>query len=122
MRQPVPRRLYRRRRNQRNKAREAMRTYGTKVEDCHWCGCVMIDWPPNSPPVPLCARTVDHVIPLGYGGTSSLANLVYACYGCNTDRSKMSIDAVIRMNEAKLLQSRKEVHESARSPTENEAK
>lgn len=31
--------------------------------------------------------TIDHVIPLSYGGTSKYNNLVLCCYRCNQERS-----------------------------------
>lgn len=99
-------RMKRRGANRREKLRRQARTIlqeaGVKADRCYWCGCNLVDYPPNVRPVPDNARTVDHVLSLAYGGTNDLENLVYACSECNSHRSKMSIDEVTRMHETRL--------------------
>lgn len=55
--------------------------------NCYICDC------PLTPPMPpdkqiRTSMTVDHVVPISKGGTSTLDNLKLCCYGCN--RSKGS--------------------------------
>ena len=44
---------------------------------CHWCRCALV----------FETATVDHVIPLGRGGTNRRDNLVLACQSCNARRA-----------------------------------
>ena len=46
------------------------------VVACHWCGT----WEPWR------VMTVDHVQPLGLGGSKGTSNLVAACWDCNQRR------------------------------------
>lgn len=46
---------------------------------CHYCGG---KFPPSE-------LTMDHVIPLGRGGTSEKINIVAACKACNTKKKTL---------------------------------
>lgn len=51
-----------------------------KTINCHYCNCeTRTD--KNAGPL---QRTVDHVIPVSFGGKDSLDNLVLACKSCNS--------------------------------------
>lgn len=43
---------------------------------CHWCCVYLYDW----------EMTLDHLIPVSYGGGNSNDNLVISCYRCNNRR------------------------------------
>jgi hypothetical protein len=56
------------------------------LSKCIWCNSVFsLDRPPH----PL-SRTIEHIIPESLGGGSSLENILYACYGCNTERGQIT--------------------------------
>lgn len=44
----------------------------------------------NGVRVPNNARTVDHKVPLSRGGRNVAENKVVACYGCNTEKGKLT--------------------------------
>jgi len=92
----------RRRNRLRDRAQDKMREYGVQTDRCHWCKNLMVVYPPNTNPMPPDGRTVDHVLPLAYGGSNLLDNLVYACHQCNHDRSLMSADDLVRRYETTL--------------------
>jgi 5-methylcytosine-specific restriction endonuclease McrA len=54
-----------------------------KTINCHYCGCETRTGK-NAGPI---RRTVDHVIPVSFGGKDTLDNLVLACLGCNARKS-----------------------------------
>jgi len=53
---------------------------------CTWCCREMLDAP--IVPEADCDHhmTIEHVIPLAYGGSYDLFNLALACFGCNNQR------------------------------------
>lgn len=60
---------------------------------CIWCGCetILMRTLAVQPRVlPHDAATVDHIIPLEYGGDSADDNLALACSKCNNERSARS--------------------------------
>lgn len=47
---------------------------------CHYCGCT---FEPDE-------LTMDHVIPVARGGTSTRGNVVPACFGCNQKKKHLT--------------------------------
>jgi len=60
------------RRNKHRKQQQRLIDY-SQTYDCFYCG---IELPPGT-------MTVDHVMPIGWGGLTELDNLVPACHQCN---------------------------------------
>jgi 5-methylcytosine-specific restriction endonuclease McrA len=60
-------------------ARSARRNRDRGTE-CFYCGVAFTD-------SGALARTVDHRVPRGAGGTDGLANLVFACQACNARKA-----------------------------------
>jgi hypothetical protein len=52
---------------------------------CFYCGVLTTD-DLNGTKLSDAKRTVDHVVPLFYGGKNSARNLVIACHACNSRR------------------------------------
>jgi len=98
----APRRRKRNESGRRQKARRKMLEQGPQSDLCFWCDKVMVVYPPNTNPQPPDCRTVEHILPLSLGGTNERENLVWACAECNVKRSAMTVDEIIRMNEAKI--------------------
>lgn len=73
-------------RQERAKARKLKKSHWWQMQVnrgiCHYCGK---KFPPSE-------LTMDHVVPLARGGTSSKGNLVPACRECNRDK-KLDIPA-----------------------------
>lgn len=71
--------------------RKLPRLYHEAQGECFWCKrqTVLLRTLAEQPrTLPLDAATVDHVIPLEYGGDSRVDNLVLSCYTCNNGRSR----------------------------------
>ncbi len=70
-------------RRERAKAKDLRKTnwWKTKLSRglCHYCG----------QETPASKLTMDHVLPLARGGTSSKSNLVASCKDCNTKKKTM---------------------------------
>lgn len=57
------------------------RLFGTDThKPCAWCGKVLgfVD------------ATIDHLVPLAFGGRTNLSNVVIACVPCNRKRAKVT--------------------------------
>lgn len=53
---------------------------------CHFCGLKMIDWPGDDR-----NATVDHIVPMGYGGGNGKSNLLLTCRHCNQAKANMLV-------------------------------
>jgi 5-methylcytosine-specific restriction endonuclease McrA len=55
-------------------------------------------------PLDMDRPTIDHVVPVSYGGTHTKDNVRACCFGCNTNKGVMSVDefrmSTERFNEA----------------------
>lgn len=76
---------------EREKARELRKSqwWREKIREglCHYCGK---KFDPKS-------LTLDHVVPLARGGTSSRGNVVPACAGCNRDKKLQTpVDQILK--------------------------
>jgi 5-methylcytosine-specific restriction endonuclease McrA len=93
----------------RGRAREAAaaRTNRDRASHCFYCEAPFGD-------VPGLARTVDHRVPRGAGGTDGLANLVFACEACN-QRKADTPEAIFVASEW-LLRRRREIRDAAGRP------
>jgi hypothetical protein len=60
---------------------------------CWWCGVVMTKRAGGGAKkkCPATSVTIDHVIPLGDGGTNDISNLVASCSGCNQQRNNIDM-------------------------------
>lgn len=76
----VPTAKRKKRRGSGSLRRKLLKILGPDCAICgRWCN---IDAEPPTPH----ALTVDHIIPVSYGGTNKLTNLQVACYRCNHKR------------------------------------
>jgi 5-methylcytosine-specific restriction endonuclease McrA len=93
----------------RQRAREAAaaRANRDRASHCFYC---------EAPfgPAPGLARTVDHRVPRGAGGTDGLANLVFACEACN--RRKADTPEADFVASEWLTRRRREIRAAAGRP------
>lgn len=61
-----------------------------RTKQCPLCGVSMVQHSTNHPPAN--QKTLDHIIPLGGGGTHTRANVRVVCKRCNENRTKESED------------------------------
>lgn len=57
----------------------------TVTQYCFYCGKKMAEW----------NKTIDHIRPLGKGGSNRLSNLVISCKKCNNLKGRYSISELI---------------------------
>ena len=68
------------------------RNYGTEIlrkkeitQYCFYCGNKMAER----------KKTIDHIVPIKYGGSNCFSNLVICCTKCNTLKGKYTISKLI---------------------------
>lgn len=64
---------------------ELNRLYGNV---CHWCGQTMTN--PRGRSDDPRKMTIEHLVPLGAGGTNDLDNLRLSCRACNNERNRQA--------------------------------
>mgnify|MGYP001352833172 CR=1 FL=1 len=77
---------------------------------CLGCGEKFIPKATNrkGEPLDMDRPTIDHVVPIHYGGTHTKDNVKACCFGCNTNKGVMSVDefrmSTERVNEVMAAQ------------------